>query len=253
MVVDGKRFAEEILAGFSGALSGARLGIVLNEGNRATESFVKIKERAAKRLGVQTARLMLTGDYHDTQAAFADLIRMSDGVLIQLPHPHADELIAQLPPEKDVDALRQDALVEAPVAGAVREILLRTHVRLTKSNKVVVVGEGRLVGKPVAQMLRTQGYDVSVVSLRQGSLASLKDADVVVSGAGSPGLIKPTMLKPGVVLIDAGASEQGGRVVGDADPACAEIASVYTPVPGGVGPIAVAMLFKNLATLVNRT
>ena len=77
----------------------------------------------------------------------------------------------------------------------------------------------------------------------------LKDADIVVSGAGSPHLIKPEMLKEGVVLIDAGTSESAGKVVGDCDPACAELASVFTPVPGGVGPIAVAMLFKNFFAL----
>ena len=75
----------------------------------------------------------------------------------------------------------------------------------------------------------------------------------MVCGAGEPGLIKPEMLKEGVVLIDAGTSEQGGRLMGDADPQCAKIASVFTPVPGGVGPIAVAMIFKNLLTLVKKS
>lgn len=82
-----------------------------------------------------------------------------------------------------------------------------------------------------------------------GSLAALKDADIVILGAGEPGLVKPEMLKEGVVLIDAGTSEAGGKLAGDADPACAAVASVFTPVPGGVGPIAVAMIFKNLAQL----
>ncbi len=75
---------------------------------------------------------------------------------------------------------------------------------------------------------------------------------MVVLGAGEPGLIKPEMLKPGVVLIDAGTSESAGKLAGDADPACAEVASVFTPVPGGVGPIAVAMIFKNLFALAKR-
>lgn len=80
----------------------------------------------------------------------------------------------------------------------------------------------------------------------------LKEADIVVSGAGSPHFIKPHMLKSGVVLIDAGTSEQAGKLAGDCDPACAEVVSVFTPVPGGVGPVAVAMLFKNLATLTKK-
>ncbi len=74
--------------------------------------------------------------------------------------------------------------------------------------------------------------------------------DIIVSGAGDPGIVKPHIVKEGVVLIDAGTSEQGGVIVGDIDPACADKASLYTPVPGGVGPVAVACLYRNILTLV---
>ena len=87
-------------------------------------------------------------------------------------------------------------------------------------------------------------------TLEEGSIEDLKTADIVVCGAGNPGFIKPEMLKDGVALIDAGTSESSGKVVGDCDPACAEVASVFTPVPGGVGPVAVAMIFKNLFDLM---
>lgn len=236
MIVDGKQIAEEILSSLGDSLRGKKLGMVVNGGDPATESFVKIKGRVAERLGITVVR-----------GELSDLLATCDGVLVQLPHPDADRLVSQIPPEKDVDALGPSPKVLAPVAGAVKEILNR---HMPAGTKAVVVGEGRLVGKPVAEMLRMEGYQVSVISLEQGSLAELKDADVIVSGAGSPGLLKPEMLKSGVVLIDAGTSEQGGKVVGDADPACAKAASVFTSVPGGVGPIAVAMLFKNLFTLV---
>jgi methylenetetrahydrofolate dehydrogenase (NADP+)/methenyltetrahydrofolate cyclohydrolase len=92
------------------------------------------------------------------------------------------------------------------------------------------------------------------VTLESGDLsASLRGADLIVSGAGSPHLVKPDMLKEGVVLIDAGTSESGGAIVGDADPACADKCSLFTPVPGGVGPLAVACLFDNVVTLAERT
>ena len=83
--------------------------------------------------------------------------------------------------------------------------------------------------------------------------ALLQSADIIVSGAGSPDLINPEDIKEGVVLIDAGTSEQGGQVVGDASPACAQKASVFTPVPGGMGPVAVACLFRNAVTLLERS
>jgi methylenetetrahydrofolate dehydrogenase (NADP+) / methenyltetrahydrofolate cyclohydrolase len=109
-----------------------------------------------------------------------------------------------------------------------------------------------LVGVPVAQLLKDLGAEVSVVTRNRGSLTDLKEADLVVLGAGDPGFVKPDMLKEGVVLIDAGTSEASGRVVGDADPNCASVASVFTPVPGGIGPIAVAMIFKNLFALAKK-
>lgn len=239
MIVDGKEIAENIASELGDSLRGRSLGIVVNAGDPATESFVKIKERMAARLGVDVKR----GD-------LADLLATCDGVLVQLPHPQADALLAQIPADKDVDALGLAPKVLAPVAGAVKEIIVRSDIDV-KGKRAVVVGEGRLAGKPVAHMLRGMGAEVSVVTLEQGSLTQLKDADIVVSGAGSPHLIQPGMLKPGAVLIDAGTSESAGKVAGDCDPSCAGVAGIFTPVPGGVGPVAVAMLFKNLSTLIN--
>ena len=103
---------------------------------------------------------------------------------------------------------------------------------------------------PAALILRRRGGNVTTVTLEEGSLEELRDADIIVSGAGSPGLIKPGMIKEGAVLIDAGTSESGGKVVGDASPECANKCALFTPVPGGIGPIAVAMIFKNLSALV---
>lgn len=241
MVIDGKKMGENILLQIGDTLRGKKLGIVAAPGNPAIESFIKIKTKVAERLGVEVVRGRLE-----------DIATMCDGVLVQLPHPEAEVLLPQIPGHKDVDALSTQPQVMAPVAAAVQYILSREGIGVA-NKKVVVVGEGRLVGKPVADMLRAEGSEVLVVSLEQGSLAELKDADIVVSGAGSPHLIKPEMLKQGVVLIDAGTSESAGKVVGDCDPACAEVASIFTPVPGGVGPVAVAMLFKNLFDLTKNS
>ena len=90
-------------------------------------------------------------------------------------------------------------------------------------------------------------------TLQQGSINDLKNADIIVSGAGNPGFIKPEHIKEGVALVDAGTSELKKKIHGDADPACALKASVFTPVPGGVGPVAVAMIFRNLYDLLEKT
>lgn len=236
MIIDGKKIADEILDSLPG---GGTLGVVMNAGDAASNSFVKIKERAAARVGVVVKRFA---------PEELDQALLCDGVLVQLPIANAEELLAKIPGDKDVDALGPHPKVISPVAGAVKEILLRAGVD-AQGKKAVVVGAGRLVGQPVAALLRELGAEVSVITTAQGSLEELKGADIVVSGAGSPGLIQPQMLKQGVVLVDAGTSEQGGKVAGDAVAACADVASVFTPVPGGVGPVAVAMIFKNLFAL----
>ena len=235
MIIDGKRIANEILEGLHGNFS---LGIIMDS-DKAVNSFVRMKERVAKQVGVHVRRF---------SAEEFDQALLCDGVIVQLPITNAEALLAKIPPQKDVDALGANPLVRAPVAEAVREILTRANVEV-KNKKAVVVGAGKLVGIPCAKLLQELGAKVVVVTLEQRSLEELSDADIVVLGVGNPGIIKPDMLKQDVVLIDAGTSETAGKLSGDADPLCAEVASVFTPVPGGIGPIAVAMIFKNLFIL----
>jgi len=246
MIIDGKKIAEEIIS----ALEKERLNFgelslaVISEGeDAATESFIKIKSRVAARLNVEVRRY--------TPAQISEALEC-DGIIVQLPIPNAAELLAQIPAEKDVDAItEEEKIVRAPVAEAVSEIFVRNDIAAA-GKKAVVIGAGKLVGAPVAELLNHLGAEVSVITKNEGNLFDLKDADIIVSGAGEPGLIKPDMLKAGVILIDAGTSEASGRLAGDADPACAEVASIFTPVPGGIGPMAVAMIFKNLFTLAKR-
>lgn len=264
MIVDGNAVAEELYAAlklrrvhFKRLI---RLGIVVGSKDPAIESFVRIKARAARHLDVEIVRVDLSLKAKTKYAieTVRDLSGRTDGIIVQLPLPagvDANAVLSEIPRDKDVDAINpvfeNNHAIEAPVALAVVEILNRSNVP-TKGKRVVVVGDGRLVGAPTALLLKKLGADVSKFTLHGGSIDDLKDADIVVCGAGNPGFIKPEHLKKGVVLIDAGTSESAGKVVGDADPACAEKASVFTPVPGGVGPIAVAMIFKNLFDLVEK-
>ncbi len=239
MIIEGRKIAEEILNGLQSRP--LTLGVVMGT-DAASDSFVRMKERTAARVGVLLKRFA---------PEQIDEALLCDGILVQLPLANSRELIEKIPPHKDVDALGADPLVLSPVAGAIAEVLARSGVDV-KNKKAVVVGAGKLVGAPAATLLEKLGAHVSVITSTEGSLDELKDADIVVLGAGEPGFIKPAMLKAGVVLVDAGTSESAGKLAGDADPACAEVASVFTPVPGGIGPIAVAMIFKNLFELVRR-
>jgi len=263
MIISGKEIAERIYVELEEArrpFGAPRLGIVVGAVDPVIESFVRIKTRAAARLGVDMVRVDLPEGAATTSDVVAAVEKLSpevDGIIVQLPLPKeidVDTVLAAIPPERDVDGINPtireaDRLVHAPVAAAVEEILKRYSVD-PAGKHAVVVGAGRLVGAPVAALLRSRGASVTVITLEEGSLDTLNDADIVVLGAGNPGFVKPGMLKEGVVLIDAGTSEAGGKIQGDADPLCAEKASVSTPVPGGVGPIAVAMIFKNLFRLV---
>jgi len=263
MIVDGKAIAEDIYAGlaprFAALNKPVRLGIVVVGENPVIASFVKIKERSALRLGIEMTRKDLPESASESEiiSAIHALNEKADAVIVQLPLPRGisiNNALSAVPNEKDVDALNPDIpeekrLVHAPVALAAVEILERSHVQI-KGARAVVVGAGRLVGAPSAWLLRKLGANVSVFSLEEGTIDDLKDADIIVSGAGNPGFIKPEHIKDGVALIDGGTSELKKRIAGDADSACAEKASVFTPVPGGVGPVAVAMIFRNLLALL---
>jgi methylenetetrahydrofolate dehydrogenase (NADP+)/methenyltetrahydrofolate cyclohydrolase len=259
--IDGKKIAEEILYDLSSMRNTLKpvikLGVLMQEGNKAVDSFVRIKERAAERLRVAVVREILPAGASTEEAltALKRLCKSADGVIVQLPLPSAidtNAVLKTVPPKLDVDALGPAKhFLQAPVVEAISDIFVRTGIS-ARGKKAVVIGAGRLVGAPVAQFLRGLTAHVVVITDTHGSLEELYDADIVVSGAGVPGLIEPQMLKKGVVLIDAGTSEASGKLMGDATPACAQVTSVFTPVPGGLGPIVVAMLFKNLFTLVGR-
>lgn len=265
MILDGKAIANDIyekLAPQYEALGRqVQLGIVIVGEDPVIASFVRIKERAALRLGVEFVKYELpeSATTEEVLTAIKQSTDTCDAVIPQLPMPiHVDfeKVLAMIPPEKDVDALNHSTpierrIVHEPVALAVLELLDRGGVDV-RNKYAVVVGAGRLVGLPTARMLGERGSKVEIVTRRQGSLESLKSADIIVSGTGVSGLIKPDMIKEGTALIDAGTSELSKKVVGDADPACASKCAVFTPVPGGVGPVAVAMIYKNLLTLVLR-
>ena len=257
MVIDGKKISEEIVESLQKERSALppvlRLGFVMAAGNETSASFVRMKERVANKLQVTVVREEIKTTQEAIEAV-ERLVAQTDGLIVQLPlgeRIDTDAVLRTIPASHDVDAENPDTqsrFVRAPVAEAISEIFVRHNIAVAHK-KAVVVGAGRLVGKPAAELLQDLGAHVSVITHMQGSLDELKEADIVVLGAGESSLVTPTMLKEGVILIDAGTTEDKGRIAGDAAPECAEGASVFTPVPGGVGPIAVAMIFKNLFTL----
>lgn len=267
MIVDGKAIAKDLLAQVREEVDAlGRTPVVraiVVAPSAATESYLRIKERAAGDAGMHL-ELVRLDDGTTEEVMHAVALPGADAVIVQLPLSAAIDttsVLDAIPVEFDADMLSTAArtgfergdvgALLPPVVGAIAEILARTNTD-PEGKRVVIIGQGWLVGEPASVWFRQIGAEVTTMTRHNLDLGLLKEADIVVLGAGSPGLVKPEHLKEGVVLIDAGTSESDGAIVGDADPACAEKASVFTPVPGGVGPMAVACLFKNVALLVGQ-
>jgi methylenetetrahydrofolate dehydrogenase (NADP+)/methenyltetrahydrofolate cyclohydrolase len=260
MIIDGRTIGAEILGTVRASVSGVCVVRAITVmPNAATVSYLNIKRRAAEAAGMKLEVVDLPADVTNEEVFAAVQAPGADAVIVQLPLPsHLDEMriLESIPVEKDADVLspatRAAGALIPPVAAAVDEVLVRAGVD-PKGKRAVVIGTGRLVGEPVAAHLAARGALTTSYDLTTFTPSVLRDAEIVVTGAGAPHLVTPEMLSQGVVLIDAGTSEQvtehGNAVVGDIDPSCQMLASVYTPVPGGVGPIAVACLFQNVAQL----
>lgn len=250
MIIDGKALAEQRIKELlveRQEFGELVLSIVVRAEDPVTASFIRIKNRTAALL-----------DVHVEQTKTLASAVAADGVILQLPLPEDEDVDVarnKIPASKDVDVL-SDAAFAAFVAGTfppppvprAMMYILNAHQIDPKGKKVVVVGQGRLVGLPAAELFRQKGAEV-IIAEKGKTADATRDADIVVLGAGEPGLLKPDMVKDGVIILDAGTSESSGKVVGDADLACAEKASLFTPVPGGIGPLAVVEIFANLLEL----
>lgn len=254
MIVDGRALAERLKGEIraEGGIDGLTLAVIVTGADAVTKSYVGIKKRVAADLGVRVL------DCTSVEEALA-----ADGIILQLPLPPGMDIEIEknkIPIDKDVDVL-SDAAFELfakgghpaipPVPAAMKYILEQSGTTINGST-VAIVGQGRLVGKPAAVLFKQLGAEVRVADKGDDVGTITRDADVVILGTGNAGILTPDMIKDGVAILDAGASELGGKVVGDADPACADKASLFTPVPGGVGPVAVTEIFVNLATLARQ-
>ena len=254
------------------------LGVILAGDDPASRSYVTAKEKACAEAGIASREILLPAGAPRAQllAAVADLNAADaiDGILVQLPLPDPsmeDEVIAEMDPDKDVDGfhpvnagrlvLGLPAFVPCTPAGIV-EMLRRAGVEL-RGAEVVVVGRSRIVGRPLSVLLSQKGADatVTVCHTRTRDLAAhTRRADILIAAAGRPGTITADMVKPGAVVIDVGVNRipdasrpRGYRLVGDVDgDPVREVASAITPVPGGVGPLTIAMLLKNTVAAARR-
>jgi methylenetetrahydrofolate dehydrogenase (NADP+)/methenyltetrahydrofolate cyclohydrolase len=237
------------------------LATVLVGDDPASALYIASKHKAAEEVGIRPVDHRLPAEVSEDEvvALVAKLSRDDrvDGVLPQLPLPaHVDEarVIGTVDPVKDVDGfhpwnagrlyLGRPTLVPATPLG-IMALLDEYEVPLTGA-EAVVVGRSQIVGKPVAHLLLQEHATVTLCHSRTRDLAAhTSRADVLVVAAGTAGVVRADMVKEGAAVIDVGQNKTGSGLVGDVEPGAAERARLITPVPGGVGPMTIAMLLRN--------
>jgi methylenetetrahydrofolate dehydrogenase (NADP+)/methenyltetrahydrofolate cyclohydrolase len=268
-VIDGKAIASQVEAEVREAL--ARLpykpGLVaVRVGNDpASEVYVRNKARKARELGIQGDELAFDASMAEA-GLLAEVRRLNsddnvDGILVQLPLPKQidpKKVIEAIDPAKDVDGfhpinvgllhLGRPGLVPCTPAGVLR--LIASTGTAIAGARAVVIGRSDIVGKPVAALLLQQNATVTICHSRTRELASVVcEGDIVVAAIGKPRFVTAEMIKPGAIVIDVGINRADGKLIGDVDfERVREIASWITPVPGGVGPMTIAMLMSNTVT-----
>jgi methylenetetrahydrofolate dehydrogenase (NADP+)/methenyltetrahydrofolate cyclohydrolase len=265
-IIDGKRMADAILGEVEREVSSLHfkpcLAIVLVGDDPASQVYTKKKHDACARVGMQSKNIMLpsTASQKEIIAKVQSLNEDAavDAILVQLPLPEGideDEVLSSVAREKDVDGFHPEnfgrmALGTGKIApctpAGVMHMLRECKVQVAGKN-AVVIGRSRIVGKPLALLLMNEGATVTVCHSKTRDLAlHTKNADIICTAAGKPRMVTEGMVKIGVVAIDIGTSKLGERLVGDIDfEGVAKKAALITPVPGGVGPMTIAMLMKN--------
>ncbi|MBA3678895.1 bifunctional 5,10-methylenetetrahydrofolate dehydrogenase/5,10-methenyltetrahydrofolate cyclohydrolase [Candidatus Saccharibacteria bacterium] len=270
-IIDGKKIALEILAELKPHIEQLKeigitpklVNIAYNPDSRS-EMYIEMKRQQAEKIGIEYEYI----DLSDTTQA--DCIqRMTllannnsvHGIIVQLPINDYDDpqsLLNIIPPSKDVDGLSDQSLLDLqhnqaklqPATPlAIIELLKRSAVDL-QGKKVAVIGQGKLVGKPLGYMLQNLNVDTLLADASTVDLAKItQQADIIISATGQPGLITADLVPQGSIIIDAGIAEVEGVAKGDVDfNDVKNKVNLISPVPGGVGPVTVAMLLSNVVT-----
>jgi methylenetetrahydrofolate dehydrogenase (NADP+)/methenyltetrahydrofolate cyclohydrolase len=268
-VLDGRAVAEAVRAEVAAAVAALRaeggrppgLAVVLVGDDPASATYVRSKERAAAQAGFlsEVHRLPADASQATVEALVGELAAREeiDGILVQLPLPaHIDAwtVTQAVPPTKDVDgftAVNQGLLaagrphfVPCTPAGIVR--LLDHYEVPIAGARAVVLGRSQIVGRPLAALMLARDATVTVAHSRTRDLPELvREADIVVAAVGRPHFVEPGWVRPGAVVVDVGIHRTATGLVGDVHPGVAEVAAALTPVPGGVGPMTIAMLLDN--------
>jgi methylenetetrahydrofolate dehydrogenase (NADP+)/methenyltetrahydrofolate cyclohydrolase len=227
-----------------------KLAIIQTVDSPVIDTYVRLKRAYGEDILIDVELHKVTEDEAMELIPRLNVDEAVHGIIVQLPlndTSRTDELVNAVAPDKDVDALGVSAAFDPATPMAINWLLAGYNVDL-QQKKIVIVGEGRLVGAPLARMWRNSGYDITVVGEPTDELASIvKKAAVIVSATGVPSLITSDMLAPEAVVVDAGTASEDGKIVGDVAPDVRERHDLtITPARGGVGPLTICALFDNV-------
>jgi methylenetetrahydrofolate dehydrogenase (NADP+)/methenyltetrahydrofolate cyclohydrolase len=266
-LIDGKALAAKVRGEVAAEVAGlghVGLATVLVGDDPASEVYISLKQKAAQAVGIDARDIRLPTETPEAEllAILADLNADDgvDGILVQLPLPgHIDEskAVEALDPAKDVDGIHpinagrlylgRPALVPCTPLGIMR--MLQEYEIETEGARAVVVGRSIIVGKPIAHLLLQANATVTICHSRTEELERhTLDADILVAAVGRLHVIGAEMVKAGATVIDVGMNRTEEGLFGDVDPTAMERAAYMTPVPGGVGPMTIAMVLKNTVT-----
>lgn len=273
IILDGKKLADKILDELRIEINGLdariQLAIVLVGNNPASLTYVEKKQKIGKKIGIDVKIYKHQKDI-STRKLRNEINKLNkmakvQGIIVQLPLPdsiNTESILDTIKSKKDVDVLGRESMgrliknkskILPPTVAGILKLLEEYKVEYRNKN-IAIVGYGRLVGKPASIIFGNAGASIAVVRSTTKNVARiLKNADIIISGVGKPDLITKNMVKKDAVVIDAGISKSDGKLVGDVAPEIKKIASYITLVPGGVGPMTVAMLFYNLIQLSKET
>jgi len=260
ILLDGKLVASEMLTTLKREVAVLHeqkieptLHVVVVGSNRVVDLYVKQKSKTAKKIGIKIITHKVTAPF-STQKVVQVITRLNaqkncHGIIVQLPLPekvNTDKVIWAIAPHKDVDGF-QMRLFRPPTPSAILDLLTFYHIPVMRK-KVTIIGNGRLVGKPLSVLMQKRGAHVSVCTHTTRDIASrVRNADIIVSAAGVPGCVAKNMVHEHHVIVDAGTSSEGSTIHGDVAFAdVAPLVSAISSTPGGVGPVTVAELLKNV-------
>jgi len=257
-IFNGKKAAEKILLDLERKIKKEKrkptLSVISVNGDQASDLFIKNKKKAAKKVGIKVNHYRFEKSVREERIIkkIKDLNKDStvNGIIVQLPLPkgfNTGKVINEINPRKDVDGFHKKTYFSSPLISAI-SIALKDSTKNLKTKKIIALVNSDIFGRVLKNFFQKKKIKINYLLRRNFSKSKMKTADIIITVCGASGLIKGEMIKNGIILIDGGITVlKNKKVVGDVDRKSVENkASFLTPVPGGIGPLTVAFLLKNV-------